>query len=155
MAQNTQNLYSVEEVASRLGLHVRTVRAYLRTGRLKGVRIGKQYRISREDLDHLTGQSSQSATEPIRRHRHVDVSTVVQVDVISPEAVDRVTNMLMAAAKAPREEDQPLRIDTTYDAERARLKVFISGSVDTTISMIELVKTLVCREGADNRNLQV
>jgi excisionase family DNA binding protein len=148
-------VYSVEEVASRLGLHVRTVRAYLRTGRLKGVRIGKQYRISREDLDHLTGQSSPYVAEPIRRHRHVDLSTVVQVDVISPEAVDRVTNMLMAAAKAPREEDQPLRIDTTYDAERARLKVFISGSVDTTISMIELVKTLVGREGADNRNLQV
>jgi excisionase family DNA binding protein len=155
MALHVQDLYSVEDVAKRLGLHVRTVRAYLRTGRLKGVRIGKQYRVSREDFDHLTGQTPTAVSEPIRRHRHVDVSTVVQVDVISPEAVDRVTNMLMAAAKAPRNEDQPLRIDTTYDAERARLKVFISGSIDTTIGMIALVKTLVAREDVDDPHLQV
>lgn len=69
------------------------MRAYLRTGRLKGVRIGKQYRISREDLDTLTGGSPSLRPEPVRRHRHVDVSTIVQVDVISPESVDRVTNM--------------------------------------------------------------
>jgi hypothetical protein len=75
-------------------------------------------------------------------------STIVQVDVISPETVDRVTNMLMAAAKSPRAEDQPLRIDTTYDAERARLKIFLSGSVDTTVSFLELVETLTARDRA-------
>ena len=73
MAQNGHNLYSAEDVAKRLGLHVRTVRAYLRSGRLKGVRIGKQYRISRENLEALTGQSSLASSEPVRRHRHVDV----------------------------------------------------------------------------------
>jgi hypothetical protein len=56
--------------------------------------------------------------------------------------------MLMAAAKAPRDEDQPLRIDVSYDDERARLKVFLSGSLDTTISMVTLVKTLVERDAA-------
>src|SRR4029078_8650783 len=125
-----------EDVAERLGLHVRTVRAYLRSGRLKGVRIGKQYRIADSDLNALIGAGPSRSEERIRRHRHVDVSTIVQVDVISPESVDRVTNMLMAAAKAPRDEDQPLRLDTTYDAERARLKIFLSGSMDTTASVL-------------------
>jgi len=146
VANNVRELYSVEQVAERLGLRVRTVRAYLRTGRLKGVRIGKQYRISREDLDALTGGSASLGPEPVRRHRHVDVSTIVQVDVISPESVDRVTNMLMAVAKAPRDEDQPLRIDTSYDEERARFKVFLSGSMDTTLDVLNLVKKLVERE---------
>ncbi len=141
-------MYSVEQVAERLGLNPRTVRAYLRTGRLKGVRIGKQYRISQEDLDTLTGKSSASVAEPVRRHRQVDVSTIVQVDVISPEAVGRITNMLMAGARAPRDEDQPLRIDTSYDDERARMKVFISGSMDTTIGFLGTVKRLVERETA-------
>ena len=45
-----QDLYSVEQVAAQLGLHVRTVRNYVRDGRLKAVRIGKQYRIAREHL---------------------------------------------------------------------------------------------------------
>jgi len=146
MTVNNPNLLSVEQVAAQLGLHVRTVRAYLRSGRLKGIRIGKQYRIAREDLARLTGRGS--PLEPVVRHRHVDVSSIVQVDAISPESVDRVTNMLMAAAKAPREEDHPLRIDTTYDDERARLKVFISGSPETTISLLRLVNKLVERKEA-------
>ena len=40
-----QDLYSVEQVAEQLGLHVKTVRNYVRDGRLKAVRIGKQYRM--------------------------------------------------------------------------------------------------------------
>jgi excisionase family DNA binding protein len=139
-------MLSVEQVAEQLGLHVRTVRAYLRSGRLKGVRIGKQYRIAREDLAQLTGRGG--PFEPVVRHRHVDVSSIVQVDAISPESVDRVTNMLMAAAKSPREEEHPLRVDTTYDAERARLKVFVSGSAETTIGLLQLVNRLVERQDA-------
>ena len=56
-----QQLYSVEQVAESLGLHVRTVRNYVRDGRLKAVRIGKQYRIARADLDALTGQKAAAA----------------------------------------------------------------------------------------------
>ena len=139
-------MLSVEQVAEQLGLHVRTVRAYLRSGRLKGIRIGKQYRIAREEIARLTGRVG--PLEPVVRHRHVDVSSIVQVDAISAESVDRVTNMLMAAAKAPREEEHPLRIDTTYDDERARLKVFISGSPETTIGLLRLVNKLVERKEA-------
>jgi len=51
-----QDLYSVERVADLLNLHVRTVRNYVREGRLKAVRIGKQYRIAREDLEAMTGR---------------------------------------------------------------------------------------------------
>lgn len=68
-------------------------------------------------------------------------------DVISPESVDRVTNMLMAVAKTPGDEGQPLRIDTSYDQERARFKVFISGGMETTVAVLHLVKKLVESEG--------
>ena len=150
MTQMALQVYSVEQVANRLGLHVRTVRTYLRTGKLKGVRIGKQYRIPRSEVDRLTGTVSTPTVspEPVRRTRHVDVSTIVQVDVISPVDANRVTNMLMAAAKAPRGEDHGMRIDTTYDEERARLKVFVSGSMETTASMLKLVKMLIEGEPA-------
>ena len=65
MPGNEPDFLSVDQVAERLGLRVRTVRAYLRSRRLKGVRIGKQYRIAREDLDTLTGRSG--AFEPVTR----------------------------------------------------------------------------------------
>ena len=38
----TSNLYSAEQVAGMLNLHVKTVRRYVRDGRLKAKRIGKE-----------------------------------------------------------------------------------------------------------------
>src|SRR3954467_6660204 len=96
-----QDLYSVEQVASQLGLHVRTVRNYVREGRLKGVRIGKQYRIARADLEGLTGQGASltqaGATDTTRRR--AEVSSIVQIESVDFAAAGRITNALMAAAK--------------------------------------------------------
>src|SRR5579864_7594671 len=94
------DLYSVEQVAELLNLHVKTVRNYVREGRLKAVRIGKQYRISGDDLAALTGRTAASfRPEPVRRTRHVEVSSIIEIDAVSPETVNRLTNSLMAAAK--------------------------------------------------------
>lgn len=142
MTINDRRLYSVDEVATRLGLQVRTVRQYLRTGKLKGTRIGKQYRITREALEVLTGTSLDDRRDDVPRQRRVDVSTIVRIDAISPEAAQRVTTMLLAAAKGPREESHPLRIDSGYDEERGQLQVFISGSVATSVPLLKMVATL-------------
>jgi excisionase family DNA binding protein len=133
-------LLSADQVASQLGVHVRTVRRYLREGRLKAVRIGKQYRIAAADLAVLTGQPVASVDSPISRQRHVEASTVVQVDAISPEAAMRVINGVGGAIKGrDRNTDTPLRVDTVYDEARARLKVIITGSLATTTFLLQLV----------------
>jgi len=139
----SQDLYSIEQVATLLGLHVKTVRAYVRDGRLKAVRIGKQYRIARADLEALTGQSAAALEGPaVRRQRHVEVSSVVDIDAIGKDAADRMTNFLMAAVKGRPAGDQPVRIDAIYDEERARLKVIVSGGIDTTRTLLGGIKTL-------------
>ena len=136
----TDEMYSVEHVAERLGLHVRTVRNYIRDGRLKAVRIGKQYRIAREHLEALTGHPAAApGTENEASRRHVEVSSIVQIEAISFDAASRVTNALMAAAKGRPEGDEPLRIDTIYDQERARLKVILSGGIATTASLLKFI----------------
>src|SRR5690242_9933243 len=97
-------LYSVEQVAARLGLHVRTVRGYVRDGKLKAVRIGRQYRIARADLEALTGQPVPATpAETARRHREAEVSCIAQVDAIDPDAARRVATTLMAATNGRRE----------------------------------------------------
>src|SRR5271170_5574818 len=96
----TSPMYSLEQVAERLGLNVRTVRGYVRSGRLKAVRIGKQYRVTREDLEAITGPMPEAETIP--RHRHVEVSAVVQIDAVSKDSAARITDHLIGAAKAPR-----------------------------------------------------
>jgi len=139
----SDKLYSVEQVSEQLGLHVRTVRGYVREGRLKAVRIGKQYRIAAEDLAAMTGRPASSfEPEPVRRHRHVEVSSIVEIDAISPEAASRVTNMLLASTNGRREGDEPLRIESIYNEQRGHLKVILLGSLETNASMLKLIGVL-------------
>jgi excisionase family DNA binding protein len=42
--------YSTQEVADRLGVSVFTIRRYIRSGKLRCVRLEGVYRVSREDL---------------------------------------------------------------------------------------------------------
>jgi excisionase family DNA binding protein len=135
-----QELYSVEQVAERLGLHVRTVRHYVREGRLKAVRIGKQYRVAREALESLTGLPTAALDpEPLPRHRYVEASTIVEIDAISPETANRITNGLLGAANGRSEREQPLRVESIYNEVRAHLKVIVTGSVASTVGMLQLL----------------
>ncbi|MFI5859865.1 helix-turn-helix domain-containing protein [Streptomyces sp. NPDC051546] len=143
MSDEGRDLYSVGEVAEMLGLHVRTVRNYVRDGRLKAVRIGKQYRISRADFEALTSLPA-PADEEAPAHgeaprRHVEVSSIVQIDAIGPDAASRLANLVTASAQSPRDTPATLRVQTVYDKERARMKIVILGDAATTADLLQLV----------------
>ncbi|GAB4587310.1 helix-turn-helix domain-containing protein [Nocardia sp. IFM 10818] len=137
----TDRLFSVEEVAERLGLHVRTVRGYVRDGKLAAVRIGKQYRIAQADLEAFTGLPvPDAARESTRRARHSEVSSIVEIDAVDAATVDRLTTLLTGATANRYPEDQPIRIQTIHDAERARLKVIIVGGLADTGRLLEYME---------------
>jgi excisionase family DNA binding protein len=137
-------LYSVDQVADLLGLHVKTVRNYVRDGRLNAVRIGKQYRIAREDLEAFTGQPvGAAAREDARRLRHAEVSSIVQIDAIGFDEMSRLSTLITASATGRPDDDQPLRIQTLYDEERASLKIILIGGLDSTAAMLKLVTVLL------------
>ncbi|UNO38427.1 helix-turn-helix domain-containing protein [Streptomyces sp. MST-110588] len=134
-------LYSVDEVAERLGLHVRTVRNYVRDGRLRAVRIGKQYRITHEDLEAFTGRPVPSSLrETVARNRHSEVSSIVEIDAVDPVTVDRVTTLLMTAAAHGRPGEQRLRIETVHDKERARMKIIVLGGLADTARLLDSIE---------------
>jgi excisionase family DNA binding protein len=138
-SESPQELYSVDQVAERLGLHVRTVRGYVRDGRLKATRIGKQYRIGREDLEAFTGHPvGLTERETVRRQRHVEVTSIVQIDAISPEAADRMVKTLAAAEGRA----QGLRVESLYFDELGRLKLILVGdlaAVSQAFALVELM----------------
>ncbi|MFI6083947.1 helix-turn-helix domain-containing protein [Streptomyces sp. NPDC051217] len=145
MESSDRELYSVSEVAERLGLHVRTVRNYVRDGRLKAVRIGKQYRISRADFEALTGESAAAAGIP--RGRHVEVSSIVQIDSVGPESASRLSTFVTASAQSARGAAHSLRIQTVYDRERGRMKIVILGDAAETADVLRLLDSVL---GPDN-----
>jgi excisionase family DNA binding protein len=46
-----REVYTVRDVAQRLHLTTETVRDYLQEGKLKGFKVGKQWRVREQDLE--------------------------------------------------------------------------------------------------------
>jgi excisionase family DNA binding protein len=136
-------LYSPEQVALKLGLHVRTVRNYVRQGRLRAVRIGKQYRIASKDLAQLTGEPQlefepqESASQP-----HSEVSSIVDIGSISPEMANRITNLLMAAGNS-KGRTPGSRAETIYDPQRMRMKIILVGTMQDNAAFFNLISGVI------------
>ena len=137
-------LYSPEQVAERLGLHVRTIRNYVREGRLPAVRIGKQYRIASRDLAKLAGQpASAFEARPSRGQMRSEVSSIIDIDAISSEVADRLTTLLMGAAHSRKRSDMASRVQAIYDSERMRMKIILVGTLEDNASFFSLIQGLL------------
>ena len=133
-------LLSVFDIASRLNVHVRTVRNYVRDGRLRAIRVGKQYRISREDLEAFTGSAlPQTASERARREGGNEVSSIVQIDAISPDRAAELERALAAHVVAERDRGATLNAECVYDREIGRLKVVVLGNLDSGSTALKFI----------------
>jgi excisionase family DNA binding protein len=136
-------MYSVEQVAEILGLHVRTVRGYVRDGRLPAVRVGKQYRIAQRDFETFAGVP---AGEPASSGPRAHVSTVVHIESVARPTMDRITTHVSAAASGDLHRSGQLDVHFNYDESDCRLTIFVVGDVDPTAAILELIGT-VTRQG--------
>ncbi|SNT44068.1 DNA binding domain-containing protein, excisionase family [Actinomadura meyerae] len=136
-------LYSVDEVADLLGLHARTVRRYIREGRLKAVRIGKQYRIGRRDLEELTGDPEPGGRSGVQ----VEVSSIVQVDGVDRHMADRLGTFVVSAAQSGPAPGRPVHIQVVHDEEGQRMKIVLLGGAAATAEVLRLIDALLGEGG--------
>jgi excisionase family DNA binding protein len=137
-----RQLYSVDQVAALLGLHVKTVRNYVRDGRLKATRVGKQYRIAREDLESFTG----AEPAPTVHTRRVEASSIVQIDGLDAEGMNRLSTVLIGWAGGPSGSDslgQRVRVQTVHDPARASMKIILIGGAAATADLLRIIDDLV------------
>ena len=137
------HLYTIEQASELLNLHVKTVRRYVRDGRLKAKRIGKAYRIARTDLEEFGGGSTADTPPPVPRTRHVIASSIIDVDVISPRESDRITTMVMAGMNARKGEGDFPRIDCIYYPEQARMRITVTASLELASVLLRMINALL------------
>lgn len=140
---SSSRLYSTEEVAELLGLQVRTVRTYVREGKLRAVRIGKQYRIAHDDIVELTGTEIEANETTAKR---IEVTSIVNVEGVDAKLLERLISMIGAVASSGGEGSERLRVETLYDTERETAKVIIVGGIADTARLLPLLASFV---GAD------
>jgi excisionase family DNA binding protein len=141
------SLLSVEQVAQILKLHVRTVRHYVRDGRLRATRIGKQYRIALADLETFTGQPIENHDERVLSAGagRVEISSVITVQGVTAALASRLTNTLMATANGPRAPGQSLAVTTSYEVESDRLRILLASDLPMLRSFLGLIDAVLER----------
>ena len=133
----SDQLYSVRDVAARLGVHERTIRNYLRSGALRGTRIGKQYRIARDDVEAFAGgpvMPPEPATNPVR----AEVTSVIELEPITADQRARLETLIISLPGEAR--PVPLRVQTMIDEDRSRMKVIATGDLGTITRFLDALE---------------
>lgn len=138
-----KEFYSADEVASRLDLHVRTVRRFIREGKLEAVRIGKQYRIAAGDLDTFIGAREPHGLTPVSRQRRLLVSSTVDIEAIGPGESDRLTTLLTGTFHSIADGSGGRRVDCIYYAEQGRLRVVVNADLGSTSAVLGMLYGLL------------
>ena len=140
-------LLSVDQVAELLGLQPRTIRTYVRSGRLKATRIGKQYRIAREDLDRFTASGlppevAPAAIDTPRPDVDVDVSAAVRIDGIAARDADRIATAVLASVRSRGAGGGLLRVEVVHEPDRGRVRFVVLGTPEETADVLRLIGAL-------------
>lgn len=131
-------LLSVNDVAERLQLRPRTIRDYIRTGRLHATRIGKQYRIRLEDLELIGRQGPPTPTAPPNGpsdgEATVSATLVVRIEAADRRQEERVFTLLNVVGGTPGVALQVARIPTD-----GALQVVATGDLDGAVNVLSFI----------------
>ncbi len=150
------NILTVDQVAEMLHLHPKTIRGFIREGKLKAKKIGKEWRIQREDIDVFTGagetrsvSSGESKTEEIDgpdaqgvRHEKIQVTTIIDIRVANRDEADRISSSIMASANTKDQSYGNKRIDYIYYETESRARFLVFGSAGYVSDLLRMISAV-------------
>ena len=86
--------YTPDEIAELLQMHPKTIRRYIREGKLKATKIGKGWRVSGHDLTVFAERMPLTTEAKDANESPVKVSAVVDVPVRNSDDVMRLMNFV-------------------------------------------------------------
>ncbi len=141
-------MYTVEELAQILSLHPKTVQRFIREGKIKATKIGREWRVRKEDLRDFAHSelSAPRAEEPAATSRLADriqVTAVIELDEGHSSEVSRISNSLIAVLNCKDPRFGAARYDLIYHPEIRKARFVIHGSPLFIRTLLELVDVLL------------
>ena len=138
-----RNIYTVEEVAEILKLHPRTIRRKINSCEIRAVQVGKQYRISQDEVDRLCGSEMNTGTEAVNENP-ATVTSIIEIENISAARSDSLSTGLTAVFNTGRFHGN---MHCTYFKELKRFKVIADCTLDTAAELFSLIKMYINSTG--------
>src|SRR6056297_521017 len=141
--------YTVQQIAQLLDLHEKTIQRYIREGKIKAQKMGKSWRVTKENLDEFTGiaededDESGKATKNKRTEQRVMVSAVVDVDECNKEEAIRISNTLTAVLNSRNIDFGNSTMHTQYIEQEEKLRLMLWGHLEFMENIIASISALV------------
>ncbi len=133
-----ETFYTVEQIASLLKIHQKTVQRYIREGRLRAVKVGKSWRVSGHDLSVFTESEPLSPEQAPAAH----ISCVADVTVASRSEAIRMMNLLTASLNSKPADYGQSSMQTQYIPEEQKLRVTLYGGARFMAAMMDAISML-------------
>jgi len=151
------SFYTVDQIANLIDMHPKTIRRYIQDGKLKATKLGKQYRIANNDLNHFMGQQTQDSNTGtdlnnatvaldnglieagIGNQPTVEVSSTLDIKGVNGEMAAKMTRQITNTVH----KDTLSHADCIYYSNEAKLKVLLFGSVEFTDQMLKHINILL------------
>lgn len=160
--------YTIEQVAEALDIHHKTVRKFIKEGKLKANKLGKQWRILDEDLEEFTkGKDSVVKKQQIdnndeikisegninaKQSNEIKVSSVVELREIDKEEYSRISNMLLAMMNCKNERTSNYTVNIKYNDNENRLMIMIWAGLELTKEILDVISILTKNENMELKN---
>ncbi len=159
------NFLTIYEVADVLGLHHKTVRGFIASGKLKAMKVGKQWRNTKKDLDVFMGRdisldrknddetvhidfsnreiqyANSQVTESHIKNR-ISISAVVDIQAVYKYKFERISNTLLAVMNGRDVKMVSSTMHIKYDEAAMVCKVFLWGSIEYINEMLSIIAML-------------
>ncbi|WP_322086023.1 helix-turn-helix domain-containing protein [Burkholderia sp. BCC1999] len=134
--------HTVEDTATRLRVHPKTVLRFIRDGKLRATRVGRAYRILDADLAAFA-QTEPAAPVP----RAVRVTSIVDIPDASQSLHQYLSRSLHAMASGRTSYVEPVRIDVTFDPAASVVKVVVAATPADTAALMSSLDMLLQKSG--------
>ena len=152
--------YTIDKVAEMLGMHHKTIRKFIADGRLIANKVGKQWRISAQDLNlFLEGKELNDRGNELELNEEIsftvndensrliksklNVSTVIEINEVKSDQYTKTSNMLLAIMNCKDDKLKHSTIKLIYSKESERLRIMLWGTTDFIKDMLDTVTVLI------------
>ena len=145
-------VFTVDQVAALIDMHPKTIRRFIREGRLGAVKMGGHWRIHKADLGRFMGEVylAQGRAEPLEVSQEakaykkelrlkVRVSSVVDVQVSDRIEADRLSTFILAAMNSRGDDPARARCDYIFRKEGPEARFLFCGTPAFTVTMLEMI----------------
>lgn len=156
-----ERFYTIDQVAQILGMHHKTIRKFISDSKLNANKVGKQWRIAKQDLDAFmeinnnNGNSIDKNTykesgieftvdksNPTNKFSKVNVSTVIDINEVDREEYERLSSLLLAIMNSSDARINRSTMNLKYTENENKLRVMLWGNIKFTEELLDSISIL-------------